>query len=185
MHSSKMVSTGTKKKPEIVEFYNKTNGGVDVADQMIEAYSTKYATRCWRIVVFCNILDMSALNAYTLRQALFPTDQAGQFKRKVFLKMLRKDLCKPHSTARSPLNPNLDNARRLLGMATDQPPIKRAQCHVCPCHLGQKSSLACSNCLKIAALIISKLFAQAALSNKKSPIDMHNTEADLWKKMTC
>jgi hypothetical protein len=35
MHMTKSVRSQEKKKPKIVEFYNKTKGGFDVADQII------------------------------------------------------------------------------------------------------------------------------------------------------
>jgi hypothetical protein len=164
MHATKTVSTATHKKPEIVEFYNKTKGGVDVADQMIESFSTKFATRRWPVVVFCNIIDMSALNAYTLNRALFPQERPTT--RRAFLKLFGKGLCKPYITSRLPLNPQLDNARRLSETATEPPAAKRARCHVCPRHLDKKSSLSCTNCNKNVCADHLKLFCLSCLNSE-------------------
>ena len=41
LHISVELGKSEKKKPEIVEFYNKTKCGVDVADQMARQYSIK------------------------------------------------------------------------------------------------------------------------------------------------
>ena len=81
-----------KKLPEVINFYNMTKGGVDCADQMIETYSSKFATRRWPIALFCNLLDIAALNAYVLFEKL-KMDGAGKEKRPLFTKRLGKGLC--------------------------------------------------------------------------------------------
>jgi len=71
-----------------------TKGGVDCADQMIETYSSKFATRRWPVALFCNLLDIAALNAYVY--VLFEKlkmDGAGKEKRRLFIKRLGKGLC--------------------------------------------------------------------------------------------
>jgi hypothetical protein len=161
MHTSKTVNAHEKKKPEIVEFYNKTKGGVDVADQMIECYSTKFATRRWPVVVFCNIVDMCALNAYTLHKALFPSASAAS--RREFLKTVGKTLCKPCRDARAPPNVELDEARRLAENEASQPPTKRARCHVCPRHRDKKTSQACSSCFKNCCDEHMKIYCETCL----------------------
>ena len=55
-----------KKKPETVEFYNKTKCDVDVADQMARQYSVKAGTRRWPVAVFYNILDLAGVNVFVL-----------------------------------------------------------------------------------------------------------------------
>jgi len=69
-----------------------TKGGVDCADQMIETYSSKFATRRWPVALFCNLLDIAALNAYVLFEKL-KMDGAGKEKRWLFIKRLGKGLC--------------------------------------------------------------------------------------------
>ena len=67
MHMSAGAFGGEPKKvPEMITFYNGTKGGVDCADQTIQTYSSKFSTRRWPVVVFCNILDFAALNAYAV-----------------------------------------------------------------------------------------------------------------------
>lgn len=46
-----------KEKPSIIIFYNKTNGGVNVVDQMVGTNSCCRKIDRWPMVVFCNILD--------------------------------------------------------------------------------------------------------------------------------
>ena len=54
-----------KRKPHIILEYNLLKGGVDTVDQMLSHFSTKMASRCWPLAVFCNMLDIAALNSYT------------------------------------------------------------------------------------------------------------------------
>ena len=55
---------------EVIDFYNKTKGGVDCADHMIETFSNKFSTRRWPVVLFCDLLEFAALNAYVLHEKL-------------------------------------------------------------------------------------------------------------------
>ena len=62
-HNSNIVESG---KPEIVEFYNKTKGGVDALDQKILHYTTYKKTHRRPWPVFYNILDITAYDACVL-----------------------------------------------------------------------------------------------------------------------
>ena len=55
-----------KRKPETIEFYNKTKYGVDVADQMTCQYLVKAGTRRSSVAFFYNILDLACINAFVL-----------------------------------------------------------------------------------------------------------------------
>ena len=92
--SAMLLSYGTfgqepNKLSEAIDFYNKTKAGVDCADQMIETFSTKFSTRRWPVMLFCNLLDFAALNAYVLHEKL-KLDNATVLKRRRFLKKLGK-----------------------------------------------------------------------------------------------
>ena len=60
-HNSNIIESG---KSEIVEFYNKTKGGVDASDQKVRHCTTYRKTHRWPLAVFYNILDISADNDY-------------------------------------------------------------------------------------------------------------------------
>lgn len=66
VHTDLLISTGPKKTPETVEYYNQTKYGVDVVDQMARLYSTKVSSRRWPLQVFYNVLDLAAINAFVL-----------------------------------------------------------------------------------------------------------------------
>ncbi|KAJ8363286.1 hypothetical protein SKAU_G00121170 [Synaphobranchus kaupii] len=52
MHDDKAVDDNSvKKKPEMIQYYNKTKGGVDTMDQMVRTYSCKWRTRRWPMVL--------------------------------------------------------------------------------------------------------------------------------------
>ena len=85
-----------------------------MVDQLLEEY-------CWPVAVFYNLLDMAALNAYTLHRALFPAHVPRHvMKHRVFLKILGMKLCEQSVLLRSIPTPNLifDNAKRLAEPAT-------------------------------------------------------------------
>ena len=64
MHSAPDVDNGsTKKKPNVVSFYNRNKAGVDCFDQMTRLYLTRAASRRWPLAVWGNILDIAAINA--------------------------------------------------------------------------------------------------------------------------
>ena len=52
------VNSSKNRKPETIEFYNKTKCG-HVADQMARQYAIKASTRRWPVAVFYNILDLT------------------------------------------------------------------------------------------------------------------------------
>ena len=49
-----------------MQFYNKTKCGVDILDQMARRYSTRAAASRWPVHVFYNVLDLAAINAWTI-----------------------------------------------------------------------------------------------------------------------
>lgn len=59
MHDDKAVDASSHfHKPEVIMYYNKTKGGVDTVDQMINNYTCQRTRRY-------NMLDVAILNAYT------------------------------------------------------------------------------------------------------------------------
>ena len=66
-----IIEDDAQKRPKIIHFYNKKTG-VDLVDQMVQTYTCKRATPRWPFALFCNMLDIAALNAYTIFQKLHP-----------------------------------------------------------------------------------------------------------------
>lgn len=65
-HHDAAISDEDHKKPEIIMHYNATKFGVDTVDQMARTYSTKMSTRRWTLAFFCNMIDVAAINAFTM-----------------------------------------------------------------------------------------------------------------------
>ena len=99
MHNDKSIHDGLKKKPEIISYYNQTEGGVDTMDKMVRHYSCKRKTKRWPMVLWYNMLDVAVMNAYTLFKGVHPEYMNGvNHKRRLFLKELVKEFAIPHMT---------------------------------------------------------------------------------------
>lgn len=158
-----LLAKNRKKLPEVINFYNMSKGGVDCADQMIETYSSKFATRRWPVVLFCNLLDIAALNAYVLFEKL-KVDGAGKEKRRSFIKRLGKGLCQELQEQRrsDATLPSLVTARLLDD--TEGPPKKRGRCHVCPRQTDKKATAVCKACHKNVCHVHCEVFCTTCLS---------------------
>jgi len=60
LHNKKDVTSDIDKMPRIFLDNNKTKGGVDSVDKKITCYTCKRKTNMWPVVMFSNILDISA-----------------------------------------------------------------------------------------------------------------------------
>ena len=101
MHSSPDVDTSTeKKKPEVILFYNSTKGGVDTMDQMLRCYSIKRMTQRWPMVIFYNMVDVSAMNAFIVWTSIHPSTSAnkGNERRKFLITLGKELLNQPQSS---------------------------------------------------------------------------------------
>lgn len=86
LHRDAAVSSREDKKPDIILDYNKNKGGVDNLDKVTGTYTCKRKTKRWPMVVFYNILDVSAYNAFVVWTEINPGWNAGKpFKRRLFL----------------------------------------------------------------------------------------------------
>ena len=59
-------------KPEIIEYYNSTKGGVDSLDQLVHAYMCKRQTKRWPMAFFLNMLDVGCVAALIVWLETFP-----------------------------------------------------------------------------------------------------------------
>ena len=98
-----------KKKPEIIDSYNHTKCGVDVLDQMTGHMSVTRATRRWTVNLFCNMLEMIAINAYVS----YTMSVDPKIERREFMILLVKDLCIPHVLRRDVFGSNLPQSVRM------------------------------------------------------------------------
>lgn len=85
-------STGDKRKPEIITFYNDTKSGVDVVDKMCSSYNVARNTRRWPLVVFFSLLNIAGINA----QVVLARNGQAVVRRRLFLRELAKQLAMEH-----------------------------------------------------------------------------------------
>ena len=89
LHVRPEISSGEKKKPEIIRFYNQHKVGVDVFDQMSRLYSCHSASRRWPLAVWANMLDIAGINAHVIYNQCAGSTPVS---RRVFLTKLIHDL---------------------------------------------------------------------------------------------
>ncbi|XP_069821040.1 uncharacterized protein [Dendropsophus ebraccatus] len=88
---------GSDEKPRIILDCNKNKGGVDNLDKLTATYTCQRMTRSWPMVVFYNILDVSAYNAFVLwTHILQGWNSKKKHKRRMFLEEIGRALVKAH-----------------------------------------------------------------------------------------
>ena len=131
-------SPGPEKKPEVLTYYNATKGGVDTMDQMVRWFTTKRKTRRWPMVIFYNMLDISALNAFIVWMSLNKenyTAKRGNRLRRSLLISLAKELAglQDENSIQIPAS-SPANTR------------KRKRCSMCPPKANRKTKTFCETC---------------------------------------
>ena len=145
MHDDKAADeSNQKKKPDVIQFYNKTKGGVDTMDQMVSTYTCKRRTRRWPMVLWYNMLDIATLNAYTSFTSQHPGYMSGiSNARRLFIKELGQELVIPHMKRHLESTPVLQKSKPRNHRATGghQAGRPREEEEVCNLHnfQGQKS----------------------------------------------
>ena len=62
------------KKPLSYEIYDYTEGGIDIPDERMGSYTTKYKTRKWTLVALSNVLDIARIKS----QAIYVINNAKE-----------------------------------------------------------------------------------------------------------
>jgi hypothetical protein len=65
-HDKSCMGVSQAFKPAIITHYNATKGDVDVVDKLAWEYTTCRGKCRWPVRLFCNILDVSCINAFVL-----------------------------------------------------------------------------------------------------------------------
>ena len=84
-----------KGKPTLVLEYNKTKGGVDLIDKMLESKTCSRPTRRWPMAVFYRLISIAAHNASIIFQKVNPLSTYDTFIEKLCIQ-----LCKPYCEER-------------------------------------------------------------------------------------
>ena len=141
LHNVMEVDDKAKKKPRAILDYNASKGGVDTADEMLRAYSTKAASRRWPLAAFFNLLDIVTLDAYVICKDVQITIK----KRRDFIIELGEKLCLAEKNRRRTV-PQVFHLKRTREHAEEELPLnKRTKCKICQ---SNKTRVQCSNCSK-------------------------------------
>ena len=141
------------RKPEVIEYYNSTKGGVDTFNQMCMSCLRK--TKRWPLCVFYGLLNITSINSYVVYS--FNRGKIGEKPptRKCYMKELYRELVQPHVQQRL-LGRNLSRSLRehiedVAGIAcpsgspTSQD-RKRKICSLCPSKLRRMTTTFCNKC---------------------------------------
>jgi len=150
-------------KPEILEFYNATKGGVDTFDQMCAVSSCSRKTRRWSLCVMYGMLNAACINSYIICRENWAKNGIVFIQRRSYLLELGRGLITPWAQARlsspflsRPLQtvittvcdlPSLDSARpSATSMADNRSRLVR--CVDCPRKSDRKTRFRCNKCDK-------------------------------------
>lgn len=161
LHHDAEISDRADKKPKMILDYNSTKGAVDTLDQLLGTYTCKRKTNRWPMIVFYNILDVSAYNAYVLWISFDPNWNASKLtRRRIFLEELGKSLIKEHIASRTHFPRTEDSLRMVKSIqnpndvggvsesVTTRKSTKRARCKFCPSSNDNKTNMVCGKCSK-------------------------------------
>ncbi|KAI7805227.1 putative piggyBac transposable element-derived protein 4-like [Triplophysa rosa] len=123
LHKYATLSSSEDRKPQIILDYNATKGGVDNLDKVTATYSCQRMTACWPLVIFHNIIDASAYNAFL---------DGKLNRRRIFLEQLGQALIQ--ATQPRP------------AVASTPQGQKRSRCQVCTHRNDCKTSTRCEKC---------------------------------------
>ena len=89
MHYEPILAESEPFKPEIIQFYNQTKGGVDNLDKLVRTYSSIRKCNRWPVTLFFNLTDIAAYNALVCYVFTNPKYHKGKLsRRRFFLEVL-------------------------------------------------------------------------------------------------
>lgn len=146
------TATGDNRKPSMITFYNRTKIGVDLLDQLCQKYDVARNTRRWPIVLFHNLLNISAINALCIYKF---NNREKEMARRKFIENCAWTLIVPQIEHRATIQ-NVSakirrRARELLGLQelsgqnVQQTNVVR-RCSVCPRNKDKSTRKTCTKC---------------------------------------
>lgn len=150
MHHDKSIDSESG-KPEIIEFYNITKGGVDALDEKCTKYSTSRRTRRWPMAIFFNLLNISLVNSYVIFSSFPDNPKQSRFD---FIKSLAQELIASQLQRRL-MNTRLPRAMKSMihNILKIKPETgkkrvlsKQTRCAKCPRQNDRKTKSICAVC---------------------------------------
>ena len=149
---------GDDSKPEIVHFYNKTKGGVDVLDHnMCGTYCTSRKTKRWPCCMFFGLLNIAIVNAFVLYKESGITTSRKDQKRRLFMHQMAYELTKPLAAQRVQerliKGSLLQTVKDCFDLKEPTPPVQpasgKARCKFCHWKTASRCRSRCSECNKV------------------------------------
>lgn len=145
--------TGEKRKPEIITSYNKTKGGVDLVDQLCAQYDVSRNSRRWPLTIFFDLLNICAINAYSLFKAnnVTTTIRRREFLQDIALQLLNPLMKKRLESSNTPSHIKL-RIKTLLKIEDERPRelyVRNStigRCHICGRGRNKSTRKWCSTC---------------------------------------
>ncbi|GLD70151.1 piggyBac transposable element-derived protein 4-like protein [Lates japonicus] len=106
-------SIGPTHKPEVIEFYNKTKGGVDTFDQMCAHYGCGRKNKRWPMCVFYGMINAGVINSWIIHKENAMKRDDNYLQRRPYMQALALALIKPWAEQRLPSS-NLSSQLRIL-----------------------------------------------------------------------
>ncbi|CAK1592735.1 unnamed protein product [Parnassius mnemosyne] len=151
-------SSGDKRKPDIITYYNRTKNGVDLVDKMCSLYDVARNSRRWPLTVFFNLMNISAINALCIYKA---NNGLTKVLRRQFLSDIALGMMKPLASRRMSTDclPKILKLKisDFLGIPLDEQPQKvassprggaRGRCFLCGRKRNKTTRISCQLCGK-------------------------------------
>lgn len=106
-------SIGPARKPEVIEFYNQTKGGVDTFAQMWAHYGCGRKTKRWPLCVLYGLISAGVINSWIIHNENVMKRGENQMQRRPYMQALALALIKPWAEQRLPSS-NLSRQLRVL-----------------------------------------------------------------------
>ncbi|CAK1587852.1 unnamed protein product [Parnassius mnemosyne] len=141
--------------PEIIHFYNKTKGGVDVFDAMAKKYSVQRRTKRWPMCIFYGLLNGVGINSWVLYKCSKANNKPDIRLRRSFLKELGMNLMDEHLKMRLQTPTLKRDIKESIAAILKQPmPVDssgserhaQGRCGFCPRNRDRKSKTRCTKC---------------------------------------
>ena len=137
MHYEPILAESEPFKPEIIQFYNQTKGGVDNWDKHVRTYSSIRKCNRWPVTLFFNLIDIAAYNTSVCYVFTDPNYHKGKLSRqrlfleKLAFQLIGKDTHDAPDTSNPP-STSTSNRR------------KKSRCLDCPRKDDEKTSEVCN-----------------------------------------
>lgn len=155
MHEDHKIDedSGDLQKPEIITFYNHTKIGVDVLDQMCAKYDVARNTKRWPMVIFFDLINISAINASRIHSAnnvVTPPISRSDFITNIAWNLIVPKIRERVNVPVLPVELKR-RARKLLGLDEPQPERqptdnKVGRCYRCGRERDRSTRKCCNQC---------------------------------------